>query len=86
MFFLFILGGFGAMWWPGQWVDAPPPGHTGDPWWTRIVLVAVGGISAVVAAQVAAIDLATIGGVTVALGAGKVGAVVVHSLLSMSKR
>ncbi|MEO7682288.1 MAG: hypothetical protein ABIS14_16625 [Sphingomonas sp.] len=52
----------------------------------RVVLVIVGGLTAVVVAHVAPINLETIGGVAVALGAGKVGAVVVHALLSMIKR
>ncbi|MEO5867318.1 MAG: hypothetical protein ABIQ19_09430 [Sphingomonas sp.] len=60
--------------------------HRGDPWWMRVVLVIVGGLTAVVVAHVAPINLETIGGVAVALGAGKVGAVVVHALLSMIKR
>ena len=85
MLFLFILGAFGGLWWPGIEVDAPRPGG-GDPWWWRLVTVVVGGISAVVVSQIQPIDVATMTGVFVALGSGKVGATIVGAVLGAAKK
>ncbi len=85
MLHLFILGAFGGLWWPGIEVDAPRPGG-GDPWWGRLVSIVVGGISAIIVAQVGAIDLATFTGVVVALGSGKVGATIVTAALGAAKK
>ncbi|MES2444083.1 MAG: hypothetical protein V4574_14740 [Pseudomonadota bacterium] len=84
MLFLFIVGAFGGLWWPGIEVDAPPPG--GDPWWWRILRVIIGGLSAILVAQIQPIDIATLTGIVVALGSGKIGVVVVGALLGAAKR
>ena len=85
MLYLFILGAFGGLWWPGIEIDAPRPGG-GDPWWGNLVAVVVGGISALVVSQVQAIDIATFTGVVVALGSGKVGATVVGAVLRSTRK
>lgn len=71
MFIVFIVGWFGANWWPGQWVDAPPPGR-GDPWWLRPVGGILGGIAAVIVVQMTHVDMTSLLGVTVALGTGNI--------------
>jgi hypothetical protein len=85
MLFLFILGAFGGLWWPGIEVDAPPPGR-GDPWWWRLGMVVVGGISAIVVSQIQPIDILTVTGVFVALGSGKVGATIVGAVIGAAKK
>jgi len=85
MLHLFILGAFGGLWWPGIEVDAPRPGG-GDPWWWRLVSIVIGGISAIVVAQIQPLELASVAGVFVALGAGKVGASVVGAVMSAARK
>ena len=85
MLVLFIVGWFGSVWWPGIEVDAPPP--KGDPWWWRgLLLGVVGGVSAILIANVAKLDTADMVGLTVALAAGRVGAGIVGAFLSMARR
>jgi len=87
MLVLFITGWFGSVWWPGIEVDAPKPGGGGDPWWWRgLLLGIVGGASAIVVANVARLDMANMVGLAVALAAGRVGAGIVGSFLSMARR
>lgn len=85
MLFLFIVGAFGGLWWPGIEVDAPKPGG-GDPWWWRILRVIIGGLSAILVDKIQPVDIMTLTGVAVALGSGKIGTVVVGALLGAAKR
>ena len=85
MLYLFIIGAFGGLWWPGIEIDAPRPGG-GDPWWGRLVAIAVGGISAIIVSQVQPIDVATLTGIVVALGSGKIGATVVGAVLASTRK
>lgn len=74
----FILGGAGAVWWPGIEVDAPPPGG-GDPWWWRVGIIIVGGLTASVVTQVTPAFAEPMPGVVAALAAGAFGAGVVRA-------
>ena len=87
MLVLFIVGWFGSVWWPGIEVDAPPRGGGGDPWWWRgLLLGVVGGVSAIIVANVAKLDAADMVGLTVAVAAGRVGAGIVGAFMSMARR
>ena len=71
MLIVFLVGWFGANWWPGQWVDAPPPGR-GDPWWLRPVGGIIGGIAAVALVEMTHMEVASLLGVTAVLATGNV--------------
>ena len=87
MLVLFIVGWFGSVWWPGIERDAPPPGGGIDPWWWRSLLLGiVGGASAIIINAVARLDMTSMVGMAVALAAGRVGAGIVGSFLSMARR
>ncbi|MEA3064769.1 MAG: hypothetical protein QOJ27_1215 [Sphingomonadales bacterium] len=80
-----ILGWFGSVWWPGIEVDAPRPGG-GDPWWTRLLLGAVGAVSAIVVARISGGGLEPVAGAILAIAAGRVGAGIVGALLAAARR
>jgi hypothetical protein len=72
MLIAFILGWFGATWWPGIEVDAPRPGGGGDPWWLRPVAGIIAGIGAIIVVQMTHVPLDGLLGVALAIGTGKV--------------
>ena len=84
MFHFFILGWLGGVWWPGIEVDAPPP--KGDPWWGSIAIGVVGGIAAIVAAQIVPARLDTFVGVVATVAAGAVGGTIARAVLRMSRK
>lgn len=85
MLIVFIVGWFGANWWPGQWVDAPPPGR-GDPWWMRLVVGVLAGIAAIAVVQMTHVMMDTLLGVTVAIATGNVVAAIVGAIAGMSRK
>jgi hypothetical protein len=85
MLIVFLVGWFGANWWPGQWVDAPPPGR-GDPWWLRPVGGILGGIAAIAVAKMTNVDVATLLGVTTVLATGNVVGGIVGAAGRMSQK
>ena len=91
MLLVFIVGWFGANWWPGQWVDAPKPGGGGDPWWLRPVAGIIGGIAAVavdqmVLTQAAHIEVNSLLGVTAVLATGNVVGGLVGAVAGMARK
>jgi hypothetical protein len=82
---LFILGAFGGVWWPGIEIDAPRPGG-GDPWWMSLLMIVVGGVSAIGISQATPLGVETVTGIAVAIASGKVGAAVVRAIISAGKR
>jgi len=83
MLVTFIVGWFGSVWWPGIEVDAPPP--KGDPWWWRILLGVVGGVSAIlVARMVPGMDAMV--GLVVMIAAGRVGSGIVGAAMGAMRR
>jgi hypothetical protein len=85
MLIVFIVGWFGANWWPGQWYDAPPPGR-GDPWWMRPVGGILGGIAAIAVVQMTNVAMDSLLGVTLVIATGNVVGAIVGALGGMSRK
>ena len=86
MLIVFIVGWFGATWWPGIEVDAPKPGGGGDPWWMRLVVGVVAGVAAVAVARVTNVAMDSLLGVTTAIATGKVAGVIVGAIAGMARK
>jgi hypothetical protein len=85
MLIVFIVGWFGATWWPGIEVDAPRPGG-GDPWWMRLVIGVVAGVAAVAVVNVSHAAMDTLLGITTAIATGKVAGVIVGAVAGMARK
>ena len=80
---LFFIGGwFGTVWWPGIEVDAPRPGG-GDPWWTRWVHGAIGGVAAVAILGKLAAFSEPMPGILGAIAVGSVAAAITRPIVRM---
>lgn len=82
----FIVGWFGTVWWPGMWVDAPRPGPTPEPWWTRLALGVIGGIVAIGVSRFTVANADPMPGLVLALAAGRVGSGIVEPIFQLSRR
>jgi len=86
MLIVFIIGWFGATWWPGIEVDAPRPGGGGDPWWMRLVVGVLAGVAAVAVVQVSHVAMDSLLGVTAAIATGKVAGSIVGAITAMARK
>jgi hypothetical protein len=86
MLIVFIVGWFGATWWPGIEVDAPKPGGGGDPWWMRLLVGIVAGVAAIGVVEMTHVAMDGLLGVTVAIATGKVAGVIVGAVTGMARK
>jgi len=86
MLIVFIVGWFGATWWPGIEVDAPKPGGGGDPWWMRLLAGIVAGVAAIGVVEMTHVAMDGLLGVTVAIATGKVAGVIVGAVTGMARK
>ena len=85
MLIVFIIGWFGATWWPGIEVDAPRPGG-GDPWWMRLLVGIVAGVAAVAVVQISHVAMDGLLGVTTAIATGKVAGSIIGAVAGMARK
>ena len=85
MLIVFIVGWFGANWWPGQWYDAPRPGNP-EPWWMRLVVGVLAGVAAVAVVRVANVTVDSLLGVTTVLATGNVVGAIVGAVAGMARK
>jgi hypothetical protein len=85
MLTVFLVGWFGATWWPGIEVDAPPPGR-GDPWWMRLLVGIVAGVAAVAVVEMTHVAMDSLLGVTTAIATGKVAGSIVGAFAGMARK
>jgi hypothetical protein len=85
MLIVFIVGWFGATWWPFREIDAPRPGG-GDPVWMSLLVGIVAGIAAVVIIQTTHTAMDSLLGVTLAIATGKVVGVIVGAIAGMARK
>jgi hypothetical protein len=85
MLIVFLVGWFGATWWPGIEVDAPRPGG-GDPWWMRLLVGIVAGVAAVAVIGVTHVAMDSLLGVTAAIATGKVAGSIVGAFAGMARK
>jgi hypothetical protein len=82
---VFIIGWFGATWWPGIEVDAPRPGG-GDPWWMRLLVGILAGAVAVGVVQMTHVAVDSLLGITAAIATGKVVGSIIGAVAGMARK
>jgi hypothetical protein len=86
MLTVFLVGWFGATWWPGMEVDAPKPGSGGDPGWVRLVVGIAAGVAAIGVIDMTHVAMDSLLGVTTAIATGKVVGVIVGAGIAMARK